>query len=75
MKKIALALALVTFSGTIATQVYAASKTIKKEIRENEKKKKKRKKKKACCTAGATEQKKCCSSGGQTKSSGCTEKH
>jgi len=30
MKKIALALALVTFSGTVATQVYAASRTVKK---------------------------------------------
>jgi len=47
MKKIALALALVTFSGTIATQVYAASRTVKKEIREDDDKKKKRKKEKS----------------------------
>lgn len=74
MKKIIFALALVTFSGSIATQVYASSQSVKKEIRDDDKKKKK-KKKKACCSASAMEQKKCCSSGSQSKTSGCTEKH
>lgn len=69
MKKLMLALALVTMTGTIATKVYAAQTGVKTELRDDDKKKKK-KKKKGCC---ATEQKKCCSGG--TQKSGCTDKH
>jgi hypothetical protein len=70
MKKLMLALALVTMTGTIATKVYASQTGNKVELRDDDKKKKKKKKKGCCAT---TEQKKCCSSGAQK--SGCTDKH
>ena len=69
MKKLVLAVALVAFTGGMASKVYAAASGIKMEVRDDEKKKKK--KKKGCCSA--TEQKKCCSSGAQKSCSG--EKH
>ncbi len=70
MKKLILAVAMVAFTGGIASKVYASSTGTKMEVRDDEKKKK-RKKKKACCAA---EQKKCCSTG--TQKTGCSgEKH
>lgn len=69
MKKLVLAVALVTMSGTIASKVYAAQTGVKMELRDDDKKKKK--KKKGSCSA--TEQKKCCS--GSTQKSGCSDKH
>ncbi len=69
MKKLVLAVALVTMSGTIASKVYAAQAGVKMELRDDDKKKKK--KKKGSCSA--TEQKKCCS--GSTQKSGCGDKH
>lgn len=69
MKKLVLACALISFTGGMATKVYAAASGIKVEVRDDEKKKKK--KKKGCCSS--TEQKKCCSSGAQKSCSG--EKH
>lgn len=69
MKKLVLVVALVAFTGGMASKVYAAASGIKMEVRDDEKKKKK--KKKGCCSA--TEQKKCCSGGAQKSCSG--EKH
>jgi len=70
MKKLVLAVALVAFTGGMASKVYATASGIKMEVRDDEKKKKK-KKKKGCCST--TEQKKCCSGGTQKSCSG--EKH
>ena len=44
MKKLVLAVALVTMSGTIASKVYAAQTGVKMELRDDDKKKRKRKK-------------------------------
>lgn len=65
MKKLLLAITLVTFVAPMAINTYAAANGIKIELNDDDKKKK-RKKKKACCatetkSCGASEQKACCS--------------
>jgi hypothetical protein len=70
MKKLVLTVALLAFTGGMASKVYAAASGIKMEVRDDEKKKKKKKKKGSC---SSTEQKKCCSSGAQKSGSG--DKH
>ena len=67
MKKLVLAVALVTMSGSLASKVYAAQTGVKMEFNDDDKKKKK----KGSCSS--TEQKKCCS--GTTQKSGCSDKH
>ena len=69
MKKLVLAVALVTMSGSLASKVYASQTGVKMEFNDDDKKKKK--KKKGSCSS--TEQKKCCS--GTTQKSGCSDKH
>lgn len=71
MKKLVLAVALVTMSGSLASKVYAAQTGVKMEFNDDDKKKKKKKNKKGSCSS--TEQKKCCS--GSAEKSGCGDKH